>query len=919
MNSGGRTVLQSGRAPDPAWIPDGATVLTPHRRAAAAVGQAYRSLAQRAAEDHARAGGRIASRLRRWRALTDAVRVVAPEGDLAALRGTLEAPVREALRSGLVDATLPAGVSEAASRAVRVARTYRDALAAEGDIDPAELFRVAARGAERHGERVALLGFPALDEGACAYLDVIAGDGSVVVLPPEETDTAARLARLGWVETRDGFGGEGWTVGARWAARFTGTVPPTGTPPPLPEALRVPSHDDEVREVLVRVARARAQGVPAHDTIVAARDPVAWAGRVAEVAWEFGVPVRMGHAVTVAETDVGGLIALLGEVVRRGAPFEPTARLLGHRLVGGWAADRWREVRGVRPEGPEAWTAFDARAAQLDWPSEDTREGYADRLGAALTALGLPRDGLAPHDVAVLHLLRRGVADACRPAAQRVGLGTFLADVDDLASLLRVRAAPVGPADAAEPVDFVDLQALGGARVPHLFVLGAYEGALPAPVRDDPVIDFADRRLLVGAGVDLDDAAGRARREEAAFAGALRAADVSLTLTVPRRASDGPLLPSPYLARLGFEGGAPRPAPARSPASVEEFRRAHLQAAPERGGHDPVLRAAHRAWQVELAREGPGPAAAHDGVTGRPRDPERTGFSATRIVDLGRCPFRWFARYVLGAEAPEEAEEAITPRLRGRLWHRALERAGALALARLRERGEVQADGAPSAEAGDLGARLREEVEAHLPRAYRAAEAEARVPDTPAWRRLRGGEIRALQRLVRGDAFLRQGYLPVAFEASFEGRWRGLSVAGVVDRIDAGPEGLELIDYKSGAGRPMGAKDASGWGNVDVQLPLYLESAAQVLYPDRPLRGARYVSVRAADTVASTEPGAREEALDELAARLRGHLRAGSYPVDPDRRKQACRSCDLAAVCRVGPRVDRKHDAAPVPGAGEGA
>ncbi len=45
-------------------------------------------------------------------------------------------------------------------------------------------------------------------------------------------------------------------------------------------------------------------------------------------------------------------------------------------------------------------------------------------------------------------------------------------------------------------------------------------------------------------------------------------------------------------------------------------------------------------------------------------------------------------------------------------------------------------------------------------------------------------------------------------------------------------------------------------------------------------------------------------------------LAAGAYPVAPDERREACRLCDLAAVCRVGPRVDRKRDAAEAGAAG---
>ena len=147
----------------------------------------------------------------------------------------------------------------------------------------------------------------------------------------------------------------------------------------------------------------------------------------------------------------------------------------------------------------------------------------------------------------------------------------------------------------------------------------------------------------------------------------------------------------------------------------------------------------------------------------------------------------------------------------------------------------------------------------------------------------------------------------VALEQKFEATWRGLRVQGVVDRVDRADDGLQLIDYKTRASPPAGAKDGSGRTRLDVQLPLYLEAAAPTLFPAEPVADARYYSLSAARDL--RRPRSDDAALDELALRVRRHLEQGSYPVDPDWEHRACATCDFDALCRRGPRLERKRQA----------
>jgi RecB family exonuclease len=906
-----RHVLISARSPRPEQVPAGARALTPGPRAAAALGVPHRSLRSEALRDVLGSGRRVATPLRRWRALGAAVERALPELEAGPWRRALAGPVRELLRAGALETPEPHGLSLASSRALAVARVYRDMLANDDAIDPAELFRVAAeRATGVRDEPWAVIGLPRLDRAATRYLDAVAAPGSRLLLPPEGEAVARRLAAAGWRVARDDAPLE--RPGDRWARRFLdGRGAGTDDDAP-PTATAFASQDEELRWMLARVARLRAEGVPADEILLVARDPVASAPRLDALAWELSLPLRVAHELPLAATPAGGFVAALAEVVARRAPFEETLRLLRHRLAGGLAGDALDRARRVRPEGPDAWARLDPRAGALDWPERDARAAFGRRFEATLQALDLPRDDLDPHDRLVLELALRGAAEACEPAGREVSRRAFLDDLTELLSLLRVPAAPAVPDAGGGVVEVTGPAGAAGAAVDHLFVLGAVEGELPADVRDDPILDFADRARLSEAGADLDGARERARAEEAEFAQLLRAARSRARIGVPARAGGTAVLPSPYLARLG---ATPSAAPPRPPASPEERRRERLQS----GGDDsdPVLAAARHAWRVEARREGAEPPDAFDGVTGRPRDASAWTFSATSLVDIGQCPFRFFGRYLLGLREPDEADEVVPPRLRGVLWHAALERGVRDALSGLQRDATLDGRGRPGA--GDPGGALRAATLDALPAAFAAAEREAEVPDTPAWRRVRGGELRALERLVRSEDFVGAGLVPVELERRFRGVWRGLRVSGVVDRVDAGADGVELIDYKSGASRPKGARRAAGRGWIDVQLPLYLEVAAPEVAPHaRPL-GARYLSVRAAATVATVEPDADAEALDELASRVVDLLAAGTYPVAPDDRREVCRLCDLASVCRVGPRVDRKRDAAEAGAAKAGA
>ena len=918
-------VVRSG---DPARalvdLPDGyRAVAPPHwARRLGARSIPLGALALDAVERH---GWRVASRLVSWRSLGEAVADEVGSADMAAWRRALAGPVAALVQAGVGAPSgpalaLPDGLSSASRRAWRVAERHAAALAREGLLDPAAVLAVAS-GVPRSDEApvpwlVATPIGPTPEEAR--FVASVAPPGSIVVAPADAVDARRRLERAGFVAESD----DAPDAGSR----------PAREGPSRTVAYAFGTRDDEARWVLARVASALDAGVPAASLSLVVADPVAEAPRLEALAWELAVPLRVRRPMPLSSTAVGGFLAQTADAIDRSLPYEATLQALRHRLAGGMTQDAFDAARIARPVGATAWSGVDARAELLDWPGRARRERFVELLTHWLERLGLPHDELPPHEIAALELVLRALVDG-RPEGATVERRAFLTDLRDLLDLLTVGAPAValdGPRGASGPVEVGTPADAAERPCARSFVLGLSEGVLPPDLRDPAVLDVHDRRTLRAAGVDLPLADEQARASWSAFAGALRAAREEAFLGVPTRSGGGVALPSPYLARMGL---VPLPAPVRGPASPEERRRLALlargaadgpsaaDASPssrtgdDRRDPDPVLAQALRAWRVERRRESAEPPDRHDGVTGLPMDLGRVAFSATRLQAIGRCGFRFFARYRLGLTTFEESDERITPVVRGRLWHGALERAVRRATG-LEEKAGADRASADAVDDAAVDAELRARVLAELPTAYRDAERELAVPDPDghAWRRVRAGEIRALERLVRSEAFLAPGHRPRAVERPFVGRWRGLDVRGVVDRVDVGPDRIELIDYKSGTSAPKDALDEDRRSWFDVQLPLYLEAAAPGVADELGLDlenvQARYLSVRSGETLRAVEPGQYAAELDRLVARVRRLAGVGAWPVDPDERREACGTCDFASVCRVGPRIERKRDAA---------
>ena len=839
--------------------------------------------------------------------------------DAAGHAGVAGPAVRELLRVADLDAP-PAGLEPRLARWWRVARRYRDALAADGLADPAEVLRLAAQRVRRgqiEALPIAVLGHLDLQPDEIDLLDALAAPGSVVVLPhdPPWTDAnapaRAGLRARGWIEVD--------AIGAGAAA------------PPARVVARAPAtREAEARWAVAEAKRLLLAGVPPHDVVFASRDLAAYAGPVRTAARAAGLPLRVERWVPLAATVLAApVMAWLEAVAQRGA-FEPTLAWLAHPRVARLTADEVDLVRRWRPDDVRAWRRAGAASADaLAWPERAFPRAWSELLATGWEGFGLA----ARVDPATMDALP--VADPAGPDGDTEGpfadplLGAVwrdalasLADVADEDGRVRrgavlatlrdaLRAETTRDADAWEASDpsaaetgaegdgeaavtLRPLEALADARVRHVLLLGAVDGTLPQPTPDDPVLGFHERAALSAAGVPLRGAGDLARGEALRFWGAWRAAGDRLWLGVPSQTGRDARLPSPFLARIGVVA---EPADEPPPSSPQAFRAAALRAVdvvPD--AVDPVLAHARRAHAQALAREAEPRWGPDDGFVGIGVDPDARRWSATQLTDLGTCRFKWWVGRVWGVSAPEEGATELTPLLEGRLYHAAL-------------------DGALKAAVGRSGAEARRLAAEALDAAFAEAErAEGIAAVVPHWARRRDDHLAHLRALVSAEAFLPDDHEVLALERWFRGEWQGWRVVGRVDRVDRSPEGVRLIDYKLGSGRPLGARDAELAPTLDLQLPLYVEVAAPQVAPGERVAGAVYLSLRKMTEVRAQPPEPHE--LDDLFTRLRDALRVGFFPVEPH--PDVCRRCDFDLVCRKGPHLDLKPSTHRVPPAGAG-
>jgi RecB family exonuclease len=677
-----------------------------------------------------------------------------------------------------------------------------------------------------------------------------------------------------------------------------------------------------------------------------------------------GLPMTFAGGLPASRSGPARAVAAFARWIRDGFPELTLRRLLiagDLRAPDGMTGRRAARILRAAQVGLGA----DRYALCLDGYCEEVRDELADtedladaerlavRLEEATTArtwildlLGLVPTGAAPVEAflaAVRGLLDRHVA--VRSAEDAVTVAQLL---DLCTGDPRYGTAPVSAVEAAERllvgVDGITVGASGprpghlhvsGIRTggyagrPNTFLLGLDEGRFPGAVFQDPILADLERERL---GIELAGGRSAARSLDALYAfgecvarlrGNLTLSYAAFDLTDGRRRFPSPVLLQAHRLRtgdpraayedlvtaigppVGFAGASP-------PLDASDWWVTAIhQDGRLRDARESVLRAypdLARGAQAEAARAG-ATATPFDGRL-RPdpaRDPRVNGglvVSASRLECYPSCPHKYFLKYVLRVEPPEDAVvepgiwlDAMT---RGSLLHDFYHRF----LADLARRGEHP----------DPTKHLAEGV-----RVLDACIADVRrriPPPSEAVFRLEVEHLhRSVQVFLAGEATERATNRPGHFEVAFGLEPAGdlgtptpititlpggtIALRGKIDRIDQLPQphAWEVWDYKTGSARSY-ARQAYTDGGTHFQHALYAVVAQQLLRrsvdPQATVVGSGYLfpTEKGTGEAIRRDPARAPEALavlDQILDLIRDGVFLGT--------EAWCESCDYAPVC----------------------
>ncbi len=860
------------------------TVFSSTRSAAKALGKRKQSLRDFATQILETQRIAIAPPLDSQRALQDAIRQTFSIQDIEGTAQAWMPTLRALLRSAPHLETTTENFSERSRQLIQVTQRYQEALRQQKLADSSE---VLWRALEHQPQRKSILIYgyfqPRLDE--LAFIEAIAGEGSIFYVPIAHHDLfthqricVEQLQRQGWQIESALSSPE--TPGEKLAQKFLSQTPEDLPTDSFIAAHVYPSPEAEARGVLAQVKQLLHDDVPAREIVVVARDEAACGSLLLDTAWEYSVPLRALYSIPLSSTRVGAWLTLLLEVIQQQFPFELTAQLLSHPLSVSAGDGFWEKVRRQKPTQFDSWQTAAQSLIGLDlsplkFPTSARRDTWVEKLRDIFHAFNLRRRAARwARESVAYNTLEAGLVALSQPESEILTRQAF---ANELLASLSALTTPAQPGRGG--VELHTPLSVMGARYRHVFVINALEGNLPAPIKNDRVLDFQERKQLQTHGIHLAGAAEAARREAFEFYALLHTATEQFTLSYAKLAGE----PSAYFKRLGL---SPSPAPIAAVASLEEFRQIYLRQ--NQPSSDPVLERAIASFQVEQHRGSFALRNEYDGIVGIPFDYSEHWFSASQLTQLGQCPFKWFASKVLKLSKVEESSGDLDPGLRGTLYHKVLE----LALK------AVQIDLAIDFTDVNL-----------LHNWFVEAEAVVKLPQLPAWSSRRIEHIHILRRAMQQPDFLQAGAEVIGIEQEFEGEWHGLKIRGCVDRIDRTPTGLILVDYKTSAQPPKGVKDTTGKAKIDLQLPLYEAVAAPIFHAEPAQHRTSYYSLTTGKDISPrSKPTAAD--LEAVADRLKIHLTTGSYPIAPDIERHACKYCAYNSVCRQGKDLNQPGESA---------
>jgi ATP-dependent helicase/nuclease subunit B len=572
-----------------------------------------------------------------------------------------------------------------------------------------------------------------------------------------------------------------------------------------------------------------------------------------------------------------------------------------------------------------------ASAASAGVALRAIRRALEARLrGPILSELSLAPDPmtleLAADEVAALKALQDLLAEL-----ERLLAGEVLAPRDLLARIEAEAAeTEYTPRDRRRRVvHVVSVADARSWRTPVAIVAGLDEGSFPRPWRSDLLLDEDARRAL-----GLVTGEEHALRERQLFRHAVSCAQDELHVVHAAFSATGePVAASPFVAaveRLFAADAVTRSQRKRAPSdmipqSVAEVttlagarRFAFLRAAARfRPGSEQEKLARQGVAILERLLEDDAESALARRALTRPSwrltQPHVSAlehsYSASELETFAACPYKHFVQHGLQVRRRDElAVTGLDARLQGKIVHRALERA----VSRHEDPGAAF-DAAFAEVARDLPVGPDEEA---FRRAARTAVVRFLAEDDPAFLAKGGlGDARAEVAFGRDST---AGPLLVE-DPALGGK---IQLEGRIDRIDDGPKGAFVTDYKLGKDELDGKTREAMARGEKLQLQVYLLALEKVFGKKAlgaslvALRSRRRTGIVRSDARELVEPGTLNAVdlgrllgdAEESIRRIVREIARGRIDAQP-RLAKDCRRCEVRDVCRFRERVEMSPQA----------
>jgi ATP-dependent helicase/DNAse subunit B len=668
----------------------------------------------------------------------------------------------------------------------------------------------------------------------------------------------------------------------------------------------------EVELVAAEVLGLLRSGTQPGDVAVVYRDPSGYASVVEQVFDAYGIPFSLERRLPFRQTALGrATLALLRCAALHGSETDLLAYLRAPGKLRNQGLADWLESR-VRVEG-----ARSAAAARDIWEKDHWKLDEIDRLARAAESgpaqlIGELRTQVerlfsAPYK-RLAHVLSgaevedaRAFEAAARALDDLAALGRGELTVRHLHDTLAELPVRLGERPQPDRVLVATPERIRARRFDTVFVCGLQEGEFPRGRAPEPFLSDDDRRAIATTtGLVLAVREDELDRERHLFYVAASRAERTLFLS----------------SRFSDEEGSPQPAS----FFLEDARDLFTEIEPRRRTLSDIVWSPEEApTEVEFERTmaATGPRVVPPGPDGLTADQllerfrEQEAFSASDLETYADCPVKWLVERQLRPLALEPDPEQM---VRGRYAHEVLE----LTFSRLREE-----TGASRVTRENLAAaeRLMREALRERQSSFLLSPSQTRV--RAAVRRLEFDLLAYLRHEAQRDGVFEPSSLELRFGVGEESLpavplpGDGISVRGVIDRIDTW-NGWGLVrDYKSG----RSVYKAADWREKNrLQAALYMIAARELLGLKPaggvyvPLAGSErrprgLVSDELREELGSDffendfrSPEEVEEHLreaSETACELVQRVRSGDVHPCPDTCKWSSGGCQHPSICRV--------------------